>query len=159
MQRELKKSYHCSYCKRQGIGLVLQSYDNNFHQWYTDTSTIPEGWVNYEGYLLCEYCSDDPKAEATINRWLDNNEKKKNGRYAAIVALISGLIAVFILFAFISTSDNISVGNIGFFLGTLLVSILLFIYSFKKNLGCTITAIAIILLPLILYILTKILTS
>ena len=155
MQREIKKSYRCSYCKRQGIGLILQSYDNKFNQWYTDESTIPDGWTNFSGYCLCDYCSDDPKATATISRWLDEDENKKNGRYAAIVALVSGLIAVFILFAFISTRDNISAGNIGFFLAALLVSVLLFIYSFKKNLGCSITAIAIILLPLIFHIVTK----
>ena len=102
MQKEIKESYYCVNCNRHGIGYALVSWDDILQTWQTDDNMIPDGWVEYDGgYILCEKCSNDPEIVDCVRDCARAYRKKKNnkksGRQFAIIALIPGAIASFLV--------------------------------------------------------------
>lgn len=149
MQKEIKQSYHCDNCNRQGIGYSLVSWDDILQKWQTDDSMIPEGWVEYDGgYILCERCSNDPEITACVKDCArDYRKKKKNkesGRQFAIIALFPGAIASFIL-PLIFRDGCISLQLILICLLCIALCIFCLRIALKRNIGCGVLALLIIL--------------
>jgi hypothetical protein len=162
--REITKSFVCKNCGCQGHGIQLQSYSDG--EWHTENTVIPDGWTDFGGddfyVCLCPRCSRDSTIRKKANNYRNNVEAsrqkkakdKKDGQYAAVGALITGLLSVIILPPALFGSMSIVPILIG--LAFLALSVFFLKLALKRNLGCGIIALIVVFLPLILVFFVKV---